>query len=304
MPTTPSEENIKHQIKEQIAFNSGKNMLADEQINSLQMIEVTQSLIETIRNMDAESEKEMINFLTDEALQEFCRVNQYFSFNSESVKKLKAIYSRLNQRIRGLSTNAGQSELDAISREHYSHLCDWLVETNAFAGKMYSGDQEYAVPVACSEYPSDLQMNILNINLKDLIEPVLDIGCGRELNLVNYLRDNGMEAYGIDRFDNENPFYTKTDWLEYNFEIEKWGSLISNLGFSNHFIHHNQRVDGNYREYAQKYMEILSSIKIGGSFYYAPDLPFIEKHLDSSKYLYTGNLIEGYVYKSSRITRI
>ena len=82
MPTTPSEENIKQQIKEQIAFNSGKNLLADEQINSLQFIEVTQSLIETIRNMDDASEKEMIDFLTDEALQEFCRVNQYFSFNS------------------------------------------------------------------------------------------------------------------------------------------------------------------------------------------------------------------------------
>jgi len=304
MPTTASEENIKHQIKEQIAFNSGKNLLAAEQINSLQFIEVSQSLIETIKNMDVESEKEMIDFLTDEALQEFCRVNQYFSFNSGSVKKLKAIYSALNQRIRGLNTNANQSELDDISQDHYIHLCNWLVQTNSFAGKMYSGDQEYAIPVACSEYPSDLQMNILNIKLKDLIEPVLDIGCGRELNLVNYLRDNDIEAYGIDRFDNENPFYTKTDWLEYNFEMEKWGSLISNLGFSNHFIHHNLRVDGNYREYAQKYMEILSSLKIGGSFYYAPDLPFIEKHLDSSKYLYTGNIIEGYVYKSIRITRI
>jgi len=304
MPTTASEENIKHQIKEQIAFNSGKNLLAAEQINSLQFIEVSQSLIETIKNMDVESEKEMIDFLTDEALQEFCRVNQYFSFNSGSVKKLKAIYSALNQRIRGLNTNANQSELDDISQDHYIHLCNWLVQTNSFAGKMYSGDQEYAIPVACSEYPSDLQMNILNIKLKDLIEPVLDIGCGRELNLVNYLRDNDIEAYGIDRFDNENPFYTKTDWLEYNFEMEKWGSLISNLGFSNHFIHHNQRVDGNYREYAQKYMDILSSLKIGGSFYYAPDLPFIEKHLDSSKYHYTGNTIEGYVYKSIRITRI
>ena len=304
MPTTSSEENIKHQIKEQISFNSGKNLFADEKIKSLQLIEVTQSLIETIRNMDVESEKEMIDFLTDEALQEFCRVNQYFSFNSESVKELKAIYSGLNQRIRGLNTNAGQSELDTISQDHYSRLCDWLVHTNAFAGKMYSGDQEYAVPVACSEYPADLQFNILNINLKDLLEPVLDIGCGRELNVVNYLRDNGIEAYGIDRFDNENPFYSKTDWLEYDFGTEKWGSLISNLGFSNHFIHHNQRADGNYREYAQKYMEILSSLKTGGSFYYAPDLPFIEKHLDSSKYLYTGNIIEGYVYKSSRITRI
>ena len=304
MTTLPSDENIKQHIKEQIAFNSGKNLLADEQMNSLQLIEVNQSLVEKIQQMDADTEKEMIDFLADEALQEFCRVNQYFAFNAKSVNELKAIYSELNQKIRKLNTSASQPELDAISHEHYLNLCNWLVRTNAFAGKMYSGDQEYAVPVACSEYPPDLQLSILNIDLKLLIEPVLDIGCGRELNLVNYLRDNGIEAYGIDRFDNDNPYYFKTDWLEYNFDIQKWGSLISNLGFSNHFIHHNQRADGNFRGYAKKYMEILNSLKTGGSFYYAPDLPFIEKHLDKTNYLFTGYTIEGYVFKSSRVTRV
>ena len=304
MTTHSSDENIKQHIKDQIAFNSGKNLFADEHLKSLKMIEVTESLVEKIQQMDAETKKEMINFMADEALQEFCRVNQYFAFNTESVNELKRVYSELNQNIRNLKATASKAELDDISREHYLSLCDWLVRTNAFASKMYSGDQEYAVPVACSEYPPDLQLSILNIDLRLLIEPVLDIGCGRELNLVNFLRDNGIEAYGIDRFDNENPYYIKTDWLEYNFDIQKWGSLISNLGFSNHFIHHNQRADGNFREYAQKYMEILNSLKTGGSFYYAPELPFIEKHLDKTNYQYTGNTIEGYVFKSSRVTRI
>ena len=299
-----SDENIKQHIKDQIAYNSGKNLLADEQMNSLQLIEVNPSLVEKIQQMDADTEKEMIDFLADEALQEFCRVNQYFAFNAESVIELKAIYSELNQKIRKLNANASQAELNAVSHEHYMNLCNWLVHTNAFAGKMYSGDQEYAVPVACSEYPPDLQLSILKIDLKLLIEPVLDIGCGRELNLVNYLRDNGIEAYGIDRFDNDNPYYVKTDWLEYNFGIQKWGSLISNLGFSNHFIHHNLRADGNFRGYAKKYMEILNSLKTGGSFYYAPDLPFIEKHLDKANYLFTENTIDGYVFKSSRVTKL
>ena len=300
---TDSDKNIKQHIKEQISFNSGKNLFADDRVKSLQLIEVTESLVENIQHMDAESEKEMIDFLTDEALQEFCRVNQYFAFNTESVNELKAIYGELSQKIRSLDSHAGQKELSAISRDHYRNLCDWLVHTNAFAGEMYSSDQEYAKPVACSEYTPDLQLNILRIDLKNLLEPVLDVGCGREMNLVNYLRDNGIEAYGIDRFDNENPYYLKTDWLEYNFEPEKWGSIISNLGFSNHFIHHNLRADGNYREYAQKYMEILQSLKSGGTFYYAPDLPFIEKHLDKTKYQYTGYSIEGSEFKTSQITK-
>ena len=304
MTTLSSDENIKKTVKDQNVFNEENSLFVDEQFKSLKLIEVTESLVEKIQQMDAETEKEMIDFLADEALQEFCRVNQYFAFNAESVIELKAIYSELNQKIRKLNTDASQPELNAVSHEHYLNLCNWLVHTNAFAGKMYSGDQEYAVPVACSEYPPDLQLSILNIDLKLLIEPVLDIGCGRELNLVNYLRDNGIEAYGIDRFDNDNPYYFKTDWLEYNFDIQKWGGLISNLGFSNHFVHHNQRADGNFRGYANKYMEILNSLKTGGSFYYAPDLPFIEKHLDKTDYLFTGYTIDGYVFKSSRVTRL
>jgi len=301
---TVSDENIKKNIKDQIVNTGGKNLLANEQFNSLKLIEITSSLVEKIKNLDIETEESMIDFVTDEALQEFCRINQYFSFNKRSVKELKDIYILFNQKIKLLDNNATQSSMDAISEEHYKNLCNWLVQTNAFAGKVYSNDQGNTQAIACSEYAPDLQVRILQLDLKNLTEPVLDIGCGRELNLVNYLRDNGFEAYGIDRFENESPYYIKSDWLEYDFEQQKWGSIISNLGFSNHFIHHNLRADGNYREYAQKYMEIINSLKIGGSFYYAPDLPFIEKHLDKSKYQYTGFSIEGYDFKTSRINRI
>jgi hypothetical protein len=302
--TIEPDENLKNHLKQQIKFNSGKNLLADEEFNSLKLIEVNESLVESIQNMDAETEKQMIDYLADEALQEFCRVNQYFAFNAESVESLKAIYRQLNKNIKALDSNAGKTELDKLSKQHYSHLCDWLVQTNAFAGKMYATDQEYVQPVACSEYPPDLQLSVLHIDLKNLLEPVLDVGCGREMNLVNFLRDNGIEAFGIDRFDNENPYYTNIDWLEYPFETNKWGSIISNLGFSNHFIHHNAREDGNYREYAQKYMEIVQSLQPGGSFYYSPALPFIEKHLDKSVYRCANFTIEGYVYEVSQVTKI
>jgi len=301
---TDPDENIKQHIREQIAFNTGKNLMADDQINSLQLIQVTESLVEKIQQLDAESEKEMIDFLTDEALQEFCRVNQYFAFNAASVTELKDIYRQLNQSIKDLPGNAVQEKLNTISEVHYRNLCDWLVHTNAFAGTMYSNNENNVKPVACSEYTPELQLNILRIDLKSLKQPVLDVGCGREMNLVNYLRDQGIEAYGIDRFDNDNPYYVKTDWLEYTFEPDNWGSIISNLGFSNHFIHHNLRSDGNFREYALKYMEILGSLKTGGTFYYAPDLPFIEKHLERMKYRHTGYSIDGSEFKTSRIERI
>jgi hypothetical protein len=298
---TPNpDENIN---KKQIAFNKGKNLFIAEENNGLQFIEGTESLIDKIRNLDIQSEQLLIDYLTDESLQEFCRVNQYFSFNAESVNELKELYALLNQKIKMLDNSAGQTELDTISHEHYVKLCDWLVRTNKFAEKMYSNNQEYVQPVACSEYAPDLQLSLLHINLKDLREPVLDVGCGREMNLVNYLRDNGIETYGIDRFDNGNPYYIKGDWLEYDFEPGKWGTIISNLGFSNHFVHHNLRVDGNYRAYAHKYMEILHSLQIGGSFYYAPDLPFIEIHLDKSAFVVTNYTIEEYAFKATQILK-
>lgn len=298
------EDDIKQHIKDQITFNSGKNLFASEEVKTLQLIDVTESLVETIKNMDSETEKQMIDFLADEALQEFCRVNQYFSFNTESVDELKAIYALLNDKIRSLDNNAEQEILNTLSQQHYTNLCNWLVQTNAFAGKMYDQNEDTVQPVACSEYAPDLQLTLLHIDLETLQQPILDIGCGRELNLVNYLRDNGFEAYGIDRFDNENPYYTKADWLEYSYEPGKWGTIISNLGFSNHFVHHNLRADGNFREYAQKYMEILAALKVAGSFYYAPDLPFIEKHLDKNKFQHVSFKIDGYEFSTSKITKL
>ena len=303
MPKNKTEAQLKALIKEQIRFNSGKNLLAGEEVNSLKMIELTESLVETIRTLDADTEKRMIDYLTDESLQEFCRVNQYFSFDTKAVNALKDIYAQLNDNIRAMSVSRGET-LQELSQQHYARLCDWLVQTNAFAGKMYDDSRETVQPVACSEYAPDLQLRLLHIDLESLQEPILDVGCGRELNLVNYLRDNGFEAYGIDRFENNNPFYTKTDWLEYDYQPNFWGTVISNLGFSNHFVHHNLRVDGNFKVYAQKYMEILASLKTGGSFYYAPNLSFIEKHLDKNKFQYSGFRVEGSEFAASRVVKL
>lgn len=300
---TVSDENIKQHFKEQITFKSVKNLLTDDRFNSLQLIEVTESLSESIHNLDYESEQLLIDLLTDETIQEFCRINQYFSFNTESIHELKAIYRELIERIKALRIDAFQADLIAITKEHYRNLCSWLVQSNPIVSKMYSSDHGYSAPVVCSEYTPDLQVSILHIDLKNLLEPVLDVGCGREMNLVNHLRENEIEAFGLDRFDIDNPYYYKNNWLEYNFEADKWGSIISNLGFSNHFIHHNLRADGNYIEYAQKYMQILESLKAGGSFYYAPALPFIEIHLDLSTYQCTSFKIEGYDFKATQITR-
>ena len=112
----------------------------------------------------------------------------------------------------------------------------------------------------------------------------MDIGCGKQGRLMKFLKNNGIEVYGIDRFFFADNNVINSDWLEYDYGIEKWGTIVSNLGFSNHFKHHNLRQDGNIIEYGKKYMEILRSLKIGGRFHYAPGLPFIEEYLDNTQF--------------------
>ena len=196
-----------------------------------------------------------------------------------------------------------QDSIEDISKKHYEKLKSWLKENNPFAEKIYKNGDEKVSPVTCSEYTPKLQIDILQIDIKHLIQPVLDIGCGINGHLVNYLKNQGIEVYGIDRFKFSTSNLITADWLEYDYGKEKWGTIISNLGFSNHFNHHNLREDGNYIEYGKTYMNILNSLKVGGCFHYAPDLPFIEKYLDNKQFDLRKYEINEYDFKTTIINK-
>ena len=286
-------------IDKQIAFNKGKNIFLDHTDLRLQFIDDTINAISNIRELSTDSEKILIEYTTDKALEEFCRINQYYTFNSQAKKDLRDIYLDLFSSIK---TN--EKTVESISKIHYDRIKQWLRITNPFAEKIYSNTDLNIKPVACSEYSIELQVNVLKIDTNTLAEPVLDIGCGKQGNLVNYLCNKGIDTIGIDRFSFFNNNLINTDWLEFNYGIEKWGTIVSNLGFSNHFQHHNLREDGNYIEYGKKYMDILKSLKIGGRFHYAPDLPFIEFYLDNRQYKIDKYKIEGFDFKTTIITRL
>ena len=285
-------------IDKQISFNQGKNLFHKGVGNSLRFIPETLTIIGKAGELDSDSENFLIDYITNRALQEFCRINQYYTFDKQAEKDLRDLYVRLFSNIRNTV-----SPIDTIAEVHYANLKNWLQKTNSFAEKIYVSKQELIEPVACSEYSPELQIEILQIDISCIKEPVLDIGCGKQGNLVTYLRQYGIEASGFDIFAYNIPYLSEYDWFEYDYGIEKWGTIISNLGFSNHFNHHNLRNDGNFIGYARKYVEILSSPKIGGSFYYAPDLPFIEPYLDQNKYQLNKRII-GDGTKSQKVKRI
>jgi hypothetical protein len=64
------------------------------------------------------------------------------------------------------------------------------------------------------------------------------------------------------------------------------------------------REDGDYANYAKKYMDILKSLKSGGSFHYAPNLPFIEIYLDKNQYMVRTYDIGDFDYQACVITKL
>jgi hypothetical protein len=288
--------NFKESIDKQFELNRGKNLFYYGILNTLKFNSETTDSLKKAQTLDPISENSLIDYLTNKAVQEFCNINQYYTFDKKAQLVLRNLYVELFAKIK-----SGKFSPDAIAEFHYSNLIKCLKKTNSFAEKVYNAKGEIIEPVACSEYSPELQIEILHIDVNQIIEPVLDIACGKQGRLVKYLRQKGFEAYGFDRFAENNSFLSNSDWFEFKFEHNKWGTIISNLGFTNHFQHHHMRNDGNYIEYAKKYVEILNSLKPGGAFHYAPDLPFIEQYLDRGKYQVTKHSIGNYEYKSTII---
>lgn len=287
---------IQDNIDQQFEFNQGKNLFYNGILNSLRFSQETLDAIENIDLIDRNSENLLIDYLTNRAIQEFCKINQYYTFDKQAKIMLRNLYVDLFTNIK-----SHKYSINLIAERHYENLIKWMQRTNSFAEKVYNSKGELIESVACSEYSPELQIQILQIDIDNIIEPVLDIGCGRQGNLVLYLRQKGIEAYGFDRFAYNNSFLSNSNWFEYKFEKGKWGTITSNLGFSNHFQHHNFRSDGKFVDYAKKYMDILNSLKLGGSFHYAPDLPFIEQYLDLDKYKLMKKNVGDYGFKSIKI---
>lgn len=286
-------------IDKQFEYNQGKNLFYNGILNSLKFSPETWNAIEKIELIDADSENMLIDYLTNRAVQEFCSINQFYTFDKQSLQTLRSLYVALFSNIKHRDCS-----IDSIAEMHYDNLKKWLRQTNTFAEKIYASKGETIESVVCSEYSPELQFEILQIDIDQITEPVLDIGCGEHGNMVLYLRKKGIDASGFDRFVNDNDALSVSDWFEYHFEKNKWGTIISNLGFSNHFLHHHFRNDGNYIDYAKKYMDILSSLKVGGHFHYAPDLPFVEQHLDKDKYQLSKHGIGDSDFKSTTIKRL
>lgn len=272
-------DELKKEIDRQIYFNRGKNLLHESAGFTMEFIKPGSGAFARLAGLTDEQLTILADYATQKSLEEFCRINQYYTFDPKATDELKGIYIQLFSAIKQ------QGGPDAASPQtHYENLRQWLLKTNPFAGVIYPDMDQELEPAHCHEYSAGLQLEILRLDISTLMEPILDIGCGKLGNLVQYLRGRGFEAYGIDRFAVEKPYLIRSGWFEYDYGVSRWGTVISHLGFTNHFVHHHLRKNGDYLKYAAIYMKILASLRPGGRFYYAPSLPFIEQWLDKGRF--------------------
>jgi len=261
------------------------------------------SIIELLENI--ETYKELVSFCTRTFKEIIYLNNQFINLDLKRENDIELMYSFfLDSMKNALSKNKSIMSLEKsimyVLKDHFINHKDFAINL------LNEYDESFLTQkFVCEEYYPELQMNLLDINPNSIKEPVLDLGCGKSGILVNFLNSNCIDAYGIDRLVEENSKLIESDWFNFEFKKDYWGTIISHMSFSNHFNFNHHYKYGNVEEFAKKYMEIISSLKIGGSFFYTPDLPFIEKYLSLPKYRVTKKHInvKGNIY-SVRIDKI
>ena len=300
---------LKNQLDQQFLYNRRKNLFCESNLSEFGFSPAFAAYLKSnwqmLRQTGSGDEEALAGYLADKAIASFCQANQFYHFNSFDRMVLRRLYKGLLVRLRGAAVPVEDEALQAIALQHYRSLQSWLKRSNPFAKLLYKKSEPYlGQEVVCAEYTARTQLELLKLDPAALQEPVLDLGCGAQALLVKQLRSRGMEAYGVDRSVKPTECLFQADWFEFELVPERWGTVISNLGFSNHFRHHHLRADGDYALYARRFMDILQSLKVGGAFYYAPDLPFIEGYLDAATFAVHKAAVRGTPYCTTKVVRL
>ncbi|MAT96605.1 MAG: hypothetical protein CL608_05630 [Anaerolineaceae bacterium] len=274
--------------------------------------------------------EEIANYLSDEqhlaALSTYCirstknytyQRNQFINFPQFYDELLLAQYHDFLLQLKNALEQADTIEdlanlYAAVLQKHHERL---RLILSSYCAAYQPGDLQknpLLKTVPCAEYSPQFQLHLLGLDTAELADPILDIGCGESGNLVTYLRENGRIAIGLDRLVPALPNFVQQDWFAFDFGSARWGTIIAHQSFSTHFIHTHLHNSEKAQKYARLYMSLLSSLKLGGKFCYAPGLPFIEAHNEkTADYTVTKTIIEadktlgiGEVFYSTIVERI
>jgi hypothetical protein len=211
--------------------------------------------------------------------------NQFVNFTAEYDELLNAEYADFIRQIRSALRNSEDkaslgTEMVSILQVHHERLRLVMVSYCV----TYQDNDLHKNPllrtVPCEEYSTPFQLSILGLTLDELIEPVLDVGCGSNGALVNYLREHGICAYGVDRLAPEGPYFFRNDWFGFDYSSQAWGSVLAHQSLSTHFIYAYLQQPVSIEKFAKLTMKILSGLHKNSYLSYAPGMPFFEKQIE------------------------
>lgn len=207
--------------------------------------------------------------------------NQYINFTREYDELLLAEYGDLLAQIRSLSKTA--ISRDELSRSygivlqlHHERLRLILSTYCVLTTQNELKNNPLLQSVPCEEYSARFQLDILNLDPQKIAEPVLDIGCGKDGTLVKFLKAQAVDAYGLDRLAPKDEFFHQSDWFDFDYSQQHWGTVIAHQSFSTHFIYNYLSNPSKVGAYVDLFTRIINSLQVNGKFCYAPGLPFFE----------------------------
>jgi hypothetical protein len=282
----PSNSNsLESSIKQQLLANRSKNLLFE---NARQIMDTKPGFLAALEELlNAKNEDipenihtEIVSFTANELVKRLLSVNPYLGINDQHLEELKGIYLQTWQ------TMKRTGDIQRTLKEfHYPELSKWLALLYPEKFRNILKDASTVGSVIYGEYSAELQIELLGIDIARVKQPVLDIGCGSHASLARYLRSQSIEAYGIDRhLEVRKSYLEQEDWFEYSFKPNSWGTLISNMGFTNHLNYAYLHDVSQLERYLLKMNDILASLSINGHFHYAPSLPFVEEKLSAKEY--------------------
>lgn len=206
-------------------------------------------------------------------------------FSKEDCQNILEIYHKLIENIAD-----AQKDYERIALEHFTQVKNYI---NDFTSKE-ENETKY------SKYSSEFILEILDVKEEELKGKSLDIGCGKNGELVKFLAKKGMDSYGIDMECEESDKLEQEDWLIKEYPENTYDLITSNLTFTKHFNEANQEEanDQECFEYAQSYMKILNSLKVGAKWHYVPSVTFIEELLPEDKFEVNNTFIDDSIMRT------
>jgi hypothetical protein len=217
--------------------------------------------------------------LYNQFVKECVQDNQYISLSNKTMTAVNNVYRELIRNLQVLGCQKySYEQLCGIVGAHRQRLIQ-VLKSNEY------DDLTNQILIPCAEYSGKFQSQILRTDINRLTEPVIDIGCGKNYELVKALRSSGYsQVYGLDQYVSDDIKIQCSNWFDYSFRKNTWGTVIAHMSFSNHLRRALIDTGGNKKKYREKYLEILESLKEGGVFIYTPSVKEIENRLDIKRY--------------------